>query len=547
MADLTTGNINTEAQTAASVNDGDYIYIYKADAGVFSKIEKSLLLQGAGGGSGSGISAEVYEAIKDNVNRVQGRLDALIGALANMSFNSLPKPALVGALTWPDGTTPSTQTASLVLKFNGTTVNGSTVNVTADDEDDTTIWISVKAKNLTSGDSFTLSLSNSSGYTLSQSTITASEATIGADVAITYSGTSASNTRLTISGNGLSASVSLSIAEAGTEVTYYDVTGTLTGCTINGLSSVSAQVASGGNWSGTLVAEEGYTLPEINNYIITSGTFGSISLSGSTLTISGITSDITFAIVATQEQEEVNEYVTDGLILHLDGLNQGSESGVWTDTVGNKRFVLTGGPVVTENGVIFHTANDTLTSNANYGYYESGNGTQFDWPASSYTIEVCFTTTDQFDNSKSNIFFGINKEGSIAATYKGGDNCGFGFAAFKLSGSSFENREYRRLLGSGKEIGSGSPYTLSMNALRHMLNGEVDTTNRVNTAQGVIPSDSNVDLIVGGTMYTNVSNFRGCNAIIHEVRIYNRQLKQYEMIQNQRYDNKRYFNSELTI
>ena len=163
MADLTTGNINTEAQTAASVNDGDYIYIYKADAGVFSKIEKSLLLQGAGGGSGSGISAEVYEAIKDNVNRVQGRLDALIGALANMSFNSLPKPALVGELTWPDATTPSTQTASLVLKFNGTTVNGSTVNVTADDEDDTTIWISVKAKNLTSGDSFTLSLSNSSG------------------------------------------------------------------------------------------------------------------------------------------------------------------------------------------------------------------------------------------------------------------------------------------------------------------------------------------------------------------------------------------------
>lgn len=542
MADLTTGNINTEAQTAASVNDGDYIYIYKADAGVFSKIEKSLLLQGAGGGSGSGISAEVYEAIKDNVNRVQGRLDALIGALANMAFNSLPKPALVGELTWPDATTPSTQTASLVLKFNGTTVNGSTVNVTADDEDDTTIWISVKAKNLTSGDSFTLSLSNASGYTLSQSTITASEATIGADVAITYSGTSASNTRLTISGNGLSASVMISIAEAGAEVTYYDITGALTGCTINGLSSVSSQVASGGNWSGTLVAEEGYTLPEINNYIITSGTFGSISLSGSTLTISGITSDITFAIVATQDQQEVTEYETDGLVLHLDGQNQGAESGVWTDTVGNKRFVLEGNPVVTENGVMFSTVSNV--SNANYGHYDSAE--DINWSCDSYTIEICFTTTDEFDASKSQAFFGINTEGSIAATYKGGDNSGFGFAAFPLSTPTSTKHDYKRLLKSGTTINGGSSYTLSMNVVAHVLNGEVDQSNCVNTALGVISGD-NKALMVGGTTYTNQYNFRGCDAIIHEVRIYNRPLQIYEMKQNQQLDNKRYFNSELPI
>lgn len=542
MADLTTGNINTEAQTAASVNDGDYIYIYKADAGVFSKIEKSLLLQGAGGGSGSGISAEVYEAIKDNVNRVQGRLDALIGALANMAFNSLPKPALVGELTWPDGTTPSTQTASLVLKFNGTTVNGSTVNVTADDEDDTTIWISVKAKNLTSGDSFTLSLSNSSGYTLSQSTITASEATIGADVAITYSGTSASNTRLTISGNGLSESVMVSIAEAGTEVTYYDITGVLTGCTINGSSSVSAQAVSGGNWSGTLVAEEGYTLPEINNYIITSGTFGSISLSGSTLTIFGITSDITFAIIATQDQQEVTEYATNGLVLHLDGQNQGSESGVWKDTVGNKRFVLEGNPVVTENGVMFYTVSNV--SNANYGHYDSAE--DINWSCDSYTIEICFTTTDEFDASKSQAFFGINTEGSIAATYKGGTNSGFGFAAFPLSTPDTTKHDYKRLLKSGTTINGGSSYTLSMNVVAHVLNGEVDQSNCVNTALGVISGD-NKALMVGGTTYTNQYNFRGCDAIIHEVRIYNRPLQIYEMKQNQQLDNKRYFNSELPI
>lgn len=533
MADLTTGNINTEAQTAASVNDGDYIYIYKADAGVFSKIEKSLLLQGAGGGSGSGISAEVYEAIKDNVNRVQGRLDALIGALANMSFNSLPKPALVGELTWPDGTTPTpSQTPSLAIKYNGATV--SSVNVTADTSGTTAISFVVKASNLTSSNTFELTLGGTGAgdCTLSDSRITAAQATNGATVTVSYSGTSAAYATLSVSGNGLTASVGIAISAAGSGL--YTVIGTLTNCYIDASTSVNTQVPSGGTWSGTIVAESGYELPTINSSIITSGTVGGVSLSGSTLTISNITSDITFSIVATAAQQ-VTGYVTDGLVLHLDGKNQGSTPGSWIDTIGLKEFVLIGNPTVTADGVSFSTDGERQ-----YGLYT---GSVEDWPVGSCTIEVCFKPTIDFDEEGADAvsLFGNSNNKCMAATFVPGDNRGFGFAAIAMSETG--TRNYKRLLSSNTTISSEQAVTLSMNFRRQMLNGVLDTSDRVNTRVGTLLVDAG--LSVGGHLRQNNStvnptSFIGCDAIIHEVRIYNRLLDESDMRDNQKCDNYRY-------
>lgn len=47
---LKLSNINELAQSAASVVDGDYIYIYKAGSDAFSKIERSVFMQGIAGG-----------------------------------------------------------------------------------------------------------------------------------------------------------------------------------------------------------------------------------------------------------------------------------------------------------------------------------------------------------------------------------------------------------------------------------------------------------------------------------------------------------------
>ena len=58
MANITTENINTLAELASSIGDGDYIYIHKAGANTFSRIEKSLFMQGSSQGGG-GIEYEV--------------------------------------------------------------------------------------------------------------------------------------------------------------------------------------------------------------------------------------------------------------------------------------------------------------------------------------------------------------------------------------------------------------------------------------------------------------------------------------------------------
>lgn len=50
--EITTDNINTLAPAVASVADGDYIYVFKAGASGFSRIEANLLFQALGGGGG---------------------------------------------------------------------------------------------------------------------------------------------------------------------------------------------------------------------------------------------------------------------------------------------------------------------------------------------------------------------------------------------------------------------------------------------------------------------------------------------------------------
>ena len=61
MANISTENINTLAQLASSIGDGDYIYIYKGSSHSFARIERSVLLDGAGGGS-----ADISELISND-------------------------------------------------------------------------------------------------------------------------------------------------------------------------------------------------------------------------------------------------------------------------------------------------------------------------------------------------------------------------------------------------------------------------------------------------------------------------------------------------
>ena len=382
-------------------------------------------------------------------------------------------------------------------------------------------------------------LSGGTSLTLVSNTISFAQAksSNGATLNIIYSQTGETSTTLTVRGNDLIATVPIHIAEAGSVM--YNVTGSLYGCTINGETEISESVGSGNSWTGTLVPDSGYTLPDIDDDIITIGTAESVSLVGSTLTIAHITSDIVFLIRATSNQQ-VTDYVSDGLVLHLDGKNKGQVENSWVDTKGDKVFTLVGDPVIEDDGITFSTDGADQ-----YGYYY--NNRTPNWLCATCTIEICFTPHKNFivaeTGSTKAAFFGSRKEKAIAATfYKG-----FGFAAVGYNANAqSDDHSFKRALKDNEAIISGSPVTLSMNLRRTMLNGVVNDSGLIATMMGII-SPYNADLMVGGTTRSNYSPaFLGCDATIHEVRIYDRLLDADEMKKNQQYDNIKY-NLELQI
>lgn len=330
MADLTTGNINTEAQTAASVADGDYIYIYKADAGVFSKIEKSLLLQGVSGGSGSGISEEVYTAIRNNVNALRTWCNSLHSVLANLALTG-DKPAAIPEFVWPEnegGDTPSV-TPTLIVKAGAVTVsNNGTVNVGMIPRASSSITktLTFRGSNITQNISFSIAQGqgNSGTFSLSSNSVSASavNTTMGGSIVITYSNantvqTSVTETAtLTIVSELGTMTVTLNGTKSASEVTTYSVQATLTNCKINGSSVVDASTS--GEWSGTIVPDTGYTLP--SDVSVTGTCTKSYNSTSGVLSLTNISSDISFTVNAEQDT------ILDGLE-HQYGLSAGVDAG----------------------------------------------------------------------------------------------------------------------------------------------------------------------------------------------------------------------------
>lgn len=218
MANISQENINSLAQEAFTISDGDYIYIYKSGAGGFARIEKSALFAGIST-SGGGMSAEVYAAIQANVETLRSMLYTLVNTyLANLAFNN-GKPdlsSIANAFTWPenDGGSGGGDTPTYTPSLSSPT-NNSTVNVGTNTGSGVSKTITVKGSNLTKA--LTASLSGtgfyfgSSGSQTSQ-TILANNANAssGWTLTVRYEGTEANATgTLTISSSEVSVTVNL--------------------------------------------------------------------------------------------------------------------------------------------------------------------------------------------------------------------------------------------------------------------------------------------------------------------------------------------------
>ena len=199
-------------------------------------------------------------------------------------------------------------------------------------------------------------------------------------------------------------------------------------------------------------------------------------------------------------------YVQDGLVLHLDGINKGGTSGRWTSLVGNEYYTLTSNSTVESNAIHMNGS----------GAIESTNTTSID--GTSGTIEVCA----EFISSPSSYYVVMYGPSGKLAFIVGKPNSDTPGATF-FTGTSNNNWS----------ISMGSIYTCSVNSSRCVYNGvSVSTKNSTSWS-----SNLSVNKIGGRPPYANAYY---ANIRIYSIRKYNRLLTEAEMLQNQAVDNIRF-------
>lgn len=318
MANISTENINTLAQLASSIGDGDYIYIYKGSSHSFARIERSVLLDGAGGGSADISelisndwtdtsrahvpSARQMNLMYNNLISVYNDLSALLTALANSAF-STAKPSLT-ELDWVGSST------SFIIVYSLTHCTKSQASPTS----------------VAEGDSFTASLLPDPGYTLNG--VTAS----GSGFTQSYDST---NDKINISATNVLSSITIG-CEAATfsvSVSYH----------LTGFSSESdTQITSAGSFVKVLSPNSGYVVKSIavtmGGVDITSAVW---TASTKTISIPLVTGNI--VITATAEESTARQIsyeltgintpatteVEDGDPLSIT-LSKDTQSDVWT-------------------------------------------------------------------------------------------------------------------------------------------------------------------------------------------------------------------------
>lgn len=259
MANITTENINTLAQLASSIGDGDYIYIYKASSGTFARIEKSLLLQAAGGG---GMSPAIYNAIKLNVNSIQATLDELLGKLANLALTA-DRPNQVGVLSWPaqdsggDSGGDVTPVVTPTITLNPTSLTFINTEV----GNSRTLTFFVTGNGLTSG--ILLNVSGD-GFSCSPTSISAINANTSTEVTVTFEPSNAGNKigLITVSSDGAESkalTLNGSASNADSQTTGVSVSKNTRNCIISDNTS-NGVLADGLSYSGEITIDDTTTL-----------------------------------------------------------------------------------------------------------------------------------------------------------------------------------------------------------------------------------------------------------------------------------------------
>ena len=219
--------------------------------------------------------------------------------------------------------------------------------------------------------------------------------------------------------------------------------------------------------------------------------------------------------------EPLPDYISDGLVLWLDGKLQGSTADAWTDLVNGVVFTKKASGVTfnSDNVQFGGSQNNCLWNTSTYEFVNSDVG----------TIEVCYRD--------------VPTTGASCAF----SSCGVGSSGYGGKGICFEIYTGNRIIYSSGNAGSrpangawtaesvGTYSVSSSRAIQNMISkGFTSTNNYV--------SRYNAAAVIGADLqYKNTINGK-----IHSIRIYNRQLTEEEVLHNQAIDNTR-FNLGITV
>ena len=238
------------------------------------------------------------------------------------------------------------------------------------------------------------------------------------------------------------------------------------------------------------------------------------TLSGTTFVsgVSGLPSGwTTETYVEDSTKGQISEYVQNGLIFHLDGIDKGQGSD-WTDLVGGIQFTANGsGCYSTSNSWYFPGDNSNYLISADNAWGNFGG-------SSNYTVEVCYYNQSQ-SNVKSFIF-------------RCGENTNY--PLYYCEGNRITWLQHECVYIDPR-IDINSKYTISINNDQGFVN------------KTLIEKSSSTDywdtvddyMRIGGAVQGRASN-SPMNGDIYSIRIYNRKLTREEQLQNMSVDNIRF-------
>lgn len=211
--------------------------------------------------------------------------------------------------------------------------------------------------------------------------------------------------------------------------------------------------------------------------------------------------------VVYQKESPAGEYVTDGLVFWLDGIDKGASDGTWVEKI---------------HGTIFSGNATSVDKGFNFSSGQRMSGSWVNGTSTNFTVEVCYYSTQ-----KRHFLWGVGTKGSYLPVYydNGAITTIQNLHTFQRPTTVLSNK------------------TVSINQDRGIYNGVSINKNTGTDWWGASPNASTAYIGKGNSGSAASYTLTG---IVYAIRVYNRRLTAEEMLNNQRIDNSR-FNLGLNI